>query len=211
MAQVFELLKEMAPGATLSAFAQLKPGQTISEAAAKAGTTTLSTQEQQFMASIAKGGGVIMSRLIQATEGGKALGIAQQETQETAMSPMAGETALTSAFKLARMSEEVTSMLDHLPLKRMPDWQREQIEKTRARFKVPVSSLELLRVARQIKDPKQMQQMMTASSTLEASMAEIRKNLPAHLQTATPAPAAPATATVPAKPALPPGWGVTVK
>lgn len=193
LAQQFELLGAMSPGVTLAAFAQLKPGSTVTEALAKAGTTTLSTQEQQLMAATAKGAGIVMGRLIQATEGGRALTQAQQDTLEMALTPSAGETALSSAFKHARMSEEVTSMLEHLPVERMPEWQQKQVEKTRDRFKVPIGSMELLKIAQKSKNPKVLQQIMTASTSVESAMSV--------LHSATTAASATPPAAPPAKPA----------
>lgn len=196
LAQQFELLGEMAPGTTLAAFAQLKSGGDVSAALAKAGTTSLTSQEQQFMAATAKGAGITMGRLIQAAEGGNRLTQSQQDTLETALVPAAGETALTAAFKHARMSEEVTSMLSHLPLSRMPDDQRKQIEETAARFRVPVSSKRILQMAKASKNPAALAQVMETSATLEKAMAPLAEGGKG---------GAPA---VPAAPALPAGWSV---
>jgi len=196
LAQQFELLGAMSPGVTLAAFSQLKPGGTVTEALAKAGTTHLSTQEQQLMAATAKGAGIVMGRLIQATEGGRALTQSQQDTLETALTPSAGETSLSAAFKHARMSEEVTSMLEHLPLERMPEWQRKQVEQTRDRFKVPIGSMEILKIAQKSKNPQLLQQVMTASTSVEKAMSVLQSG---------------AGAAAPSTPPLPSGWSVNVK
>lgn len=176
LAQQFELLGDFSPGENLPTFSDLKTGSDVSAALSKLGTTRVTPAMQQMLKATAAQAGSALARLAQTAEGGRGPTEAIMKKTEESIVPQAGESGLTAMFKHIRFAEEVRAFIDHTDKRFATPEQLEQLEETKKRFAVPISSRELLKRVRQSGNTKALEQMMESNATISGAFEEFARS-----------------------------------
>lgn len=161
-ARQLDLLGDFIPGTTVSAFTGLKADD-VTRALTAAGANAVSTQQQQLMQATAANAGKAALNAYQQLGGGRAATEQQSKEYQRAITPQAGDTALTAIYKNINAREELFTALEG---RTHPDpAMQAKLAKTLDTLHGPLTAKELLKFARQ-NDPRSYNQMIKSAETL---------------------------------------------